>query len=124
MPAIWYEEQGLELEAFQHAAAAHDVERAERLMEGKGIPLHFRGAVTAILDWLASLPKTVLDARPALWVRYASLLLVNGQTTGVEEKLHAAEAALQGAEPDDTDPRPGRANCRRQGHVGAHAATR
>jgi LuxR family maltose regulon positive regulatory protein len=29
------------------------------------------------------------------------LLLVNGQTTGVEEKLKAAEAALQGAEPDD-----------------------
>src|SRR5262249_19281569 len=27
-------------------------------------------------------------------------LLVNGQTTGVEEKLQAAEAALQGAEPD------------------------
>jgi LuxR family transcriptional regulator, maltose regulon positive regulatory protein len=26
---------------------------------------------------------------------------VNGQTTGVEEKLQAAEAALQGAEPDD-----------------------
>jgi LuxR family maltose regulon positive regulatory protein len=97
----WYEEHDLELEAFQHAVAAHDVERAARLMEGKGIPRHFRGAVTALLDWLESLPKTVLDARPSLWVRYASLLLVNGQTTGVEEKLQAAEAALRGAEPDD-----------------------
>ena len=67
----WYEDNGLELEAFQHAAAANDVERAERLIEGKGMPLHFRGAVAAILDWLASLPKTVLDARPSLWVRYA-----------------------------------------------------
>jgi LuxR family maltose regulon positive regulatory protein len=57
--------------------------------------------VTAILDWLESLPATVLNARPSLRVRYASLLLVNGQTTGVEEKLQAAEAALQGAEPDD-----------------------
>ncbi len=97
----WYEEHGLEIEAFYHAAAAHDIERAARLIEGKGIPLHFRGAVTAILDWLESLPKTVLDARPWLWWRYASLLLVNGQTTGVEEKLQAAEAALQGAESDD-----------------------
>jgi hypothetical protein len=35
-----------------------------------------------------------LDARPSLWWRYAALLLVGGQTTGVEEKLHAAEAAL------------------------------
>jgi LuxR family transcriptional regulator, maltose regulon positive regulatory protein len=97
----WYEDQGLEVEAFQHAAAAQDIERAERLLEGKGIPLHLRGAVTTILDWLGSLPKTVLDARPSLWVKYGSILLVNGHTTGVEEKLQAGEAALQGREEDD-----------------------
>jgi LuxR family transcriptional regulator, maltose regulon positive regulatory protein len=90
----WYEDNGLELEAFHHAAAANDVERAERLIEGNRIPRHYRGAVTTILDWLSSLPTTVLDARPSLWWRYGSLLLVNGQTTGVEEKLNAAEAAL------------------------------
>jgi len=98
----WYEEHGLELEAFHHAAAAQDIERAERLIQGKSIPLHFRGAVTTILNWLASLPTSVLNARPWLWWRYASLLLVNGQTTGVEEKLDAAEAALQYADADDT----------------------
>jgi LuxR family maltose regulon positive regulatory protein len=97
----WYEDHDLELEAFHHAAAAHDVERAERLMEGKGMPQHFRGAVAPVLHWLESLPTTVLNARPSLWVRSATLLLVNGQTTGVEEKLQGAEAALQGAEPDD-----------------------
>jgi LuxR family transcriptional regulator, maltose regulon positive regulatory protein len=32
-----------------------------------------------------------------LWVRYASAILVGGQTTGVEEKLQAAEAALAAA---------------------------
>ncbi len=96
----WYEDNGLELEAFQHAAAANDIERAERLIDGKGLHLHFRGAAATILDWLASLPTTVLDAKPSLWVRYASLLLVTGQTTGVEQKLQAAEAALQGAELD------------------------
>jgi len=103
--SIWYEDNGLELEAFHHAAAANDIERAERLMEGGGMPLHFRGVVTTILDWLASLPTTVLDARPSLLVRSATLSLVTGQTTGVEEKLQAAEAALaaalQGAEPDN-----------------------
>src|SRR5204863_7382297 len=62
--SLWYEDHGLEIEAFHHAAAAHDVERAEHLMEGKGIPLHFRGAVIALLDWLGSLPTTVLNARP------------------------------------------------------------
>ena len=78
--SLWYEDHGLEMEAFHHAAAAHDVERAARLIEGKGMPLHFRGAVTPVLDWLESLPTTVLDARPALWVTYASVLLVTGQT--------------------------------------------
>ncbi len=99
--SAWYEEHGLAIEAFQHAVAANDIERAELLVEGKGIPLHLLGAVTAILDWLESLPTTVLNARPSLWVRYASLLLVSGKTTGVEEKLKAAEVALQGTEPDD-----------------------
>lgn len=97
----WYEANGLEIEAFHHAAAANDLDRAERLLEGNGIPRHFRGTVTAILDWLESLPTTVLNSRPSLWWRHASLLLVNGHTTGVEERLQAAEAALQGTEADD-----------------------
>lgn len=90
----WYEDNGLELEAFHHAAAANDVERAERLIKGGEIPLHFRGAAGVILNWLGTLPKAVLDARPSLWWRYAMVLLVDGQTIGVEEKLQAAEAAL------------------------------
>ena len=92
----WYEDYGLDIEAFQHAAAANDVERAERLIDGKRLQLHFRG-VAAELDWLKSLPNTVLDARPSLWVKYASALLVSGQSTGVEEKLQAAEAVLAAA---------------------------
>ena len=98
----WYEEHDLAMEAFQHAVAAQDVERAARLVEGKGMPLHYRGAVAPVLHWLESLPTTVLDARPALWVRSASLLLMTGQTTGVEEKLQAAEAAMPRIELNDT----------------------
>jgi LuxR family maltose regulon positive regulatory protein len=98
----WYEEHGQELEAFHHAAAANDVARAERLIEGKGMPLHFRGAVAPVLNWLASLPSTVLEAWPSLLTAYASVLLVTGQARGAEQKLLAAEKALQGAEPDDT----------------------
>src|SRR6266699_2728990 len=99
--SLWYEDHGLSIEAFQHAAAANDVARAERLIEGEGMPLHFRGAAAPVLHWLESLPKTVLDVRPSLWVMYASTLLFGGQHTAVEEKLQAAEAALQEAEPDD-----------------------
>jgi LuxR family maltose regulon positive regulatory protein len=97
----WCEDNGLELEAFHHAAAGNDIERAERLIEGKGIPLTFRGASVPVMNWLGSLPKTVLDARPSLWVMYASTLLFSGKNTAVEQKLQAAEAALQSTEPDD-----------------------
>jgi len=103
----WYENNGLAFEAFHHATAANDVERAERLIGSKEMDLQFRSVVMPILDWLASLPKPVLDARPRLWVRSANLALMAGQTTGVEEKLQAAEAvfvaqtALQDAKPDD-----------------------
>ena len=96
----WYEENGLEVEAFRHAAAANDVERAERLIEGKGVPLYFRGTVAPVLKWLESLPKTELDARPSLWVMYASVLLLIDHTA-VEQRLQAAEAALRGTEPND-----------------------
>src|SRR6266700_3322453 len=99
--SVWYEDHGLSIEAFHHAAAANDVARAERLIEGEGMPLQFRGAVAPVLNWLESLPKTALDARPSLWVTYASTLLFSGKNTAVEQKLQAAEAALAAAVPDD-----------------------
>ncbi|HEY3059308.1 MAG TPA: LuxR C-terminal-related transcriptional regulator [Chloroflexota bacterium] len=97
----WYEDTGLEIEAFLHAAAANDVERAERLVEGHGVPLQYRGAGVRVLKWLESLPTTVLDARPSLWVTYATALFFSGRHTAVEQKLQAAEAALRGTEQDD-----------------------
>ena len=100
--SVWYEDNGLEIEAFHHAAAADDVERAARLVEGKEMPLHFRGAVAPVLSWLESLPAEELDARPSLLVTYASALTMAMQPiSGIEEKLQAAEAILQRAELDD-----------------------
>lgn len=103
----WYEDNGLTFEAFRHATAANDVERAERLIESEAIGLHYRSVAMPVLEWLASLPKPVLDTRPRLWVRSATLALMSGQTRGVEEKLQAAEAVfnaqttLQNTKPDD-----------------------
>ncbi len=99
----WYEEHGLELEAFHHAVAAHDIDRAARLMEGKEMSLPFLGAVAPMLAFLESLSTAELDARPSLWVVYASTVLFVGQNaSAIEEKLQAAEVALQGMEPDRT----------------------
>ena len=93
--STWYEEQGLEIEAFQHAAAANDIERTARLVEGEGMPLLFKGAMVPVLNWLRSLPEAAFDGRPSLLVMYASALTFVGQAAGAEEKLQAAEAALQ-----------------------------
>jgi LuxR family maltose regulon positive regulatory protein len=98
----WYEDNGLDVEAFEHAAAANDFERAERLMEGKGVPLQYRGAMTPVVNWLESLSAEVMDARPSLWVAFASALTMVGKPVdGIEAILRSAEAALQNAEPDD-----------------------
>jgi LuxR family transcriptional regulator, maltose regulon positive regulatory protein len=97
----WYEDHGLEIEAFHHATAANDVERAERLIEGQELPFQFRGAGAPVLHWLESLPTSELDARPVLWVSYATALFFCGRHTAVEPKLRAAEAAMHGTKPDD-----------------------
>ena len=83
--SAWHETNHLLFEAFQHAAAADDLERAERLIESRGMGLHYHSVATAILDWLDALPPAALDARPLLRVRSATLALMAGRTTGVEE---------------------------------------
>ena len=98
----WYEDNDLEIEAFEHAAAANDIERAERLMEGDGMPLQFRGAMTPVLNWLEALPAELMDSRPSLWVTYASTLTMIGKpVASIEEILQAAENALQNTQSDD-----------------------
>ncbi len=97
----WCEDHGLNMDAFQHAAAANDIERAERLVKQEAMPLYLLPVVTTVINWLDSLPKTVLDARPWLWVRSATSALMAGQTIGVEEKLQAAERAMRCADLDD-----------------------
>ncbi|MGF9696887.1 LuxR C-terminal-related transcriptional regulator [Paenibacillus sp. MABNR03] len=96
----WYENQGIQIEAFRHAVESADIERAARLIEGNGMPLHLRGAADISLKWLESMPAAELDARPALWVMYGSVLLITGKPTHVETKLRAAETALEGVEQD------------------------
>ena len=118
--SVWYENHRLEIEAFQHAAAANDVERAERLMEGKGIPLYVRGALVPALNWLESLPKIELDKRPRLWLMYARALTTAGQSSGVEEKLQAAETSFARCRVELGNPGHARQYCQQPGHPGVH----
>ncbi|MFI5260087.1 MAG: LuxR C-terminal-related transcriptional regulator [Candidatus Limnocylindrales bacterium] len=98
----WYEENGFDVEAFRHAAAGHDTDRAEVLIKGKGLPLYMRGAIQPIIAWLSSLPDEVLEARPSLRYLYAVVLLASGRTAGIAEMLDAAETGLADR-PDDAE---------------------
>ncbi|KAA8756220.1 LuxR C-terminal-related transcriptional regulator [Paenibacillus sp. UASWS1643] len=101
--SIWFEKHQMELEAFNHAVAAADTYRASNLLEGKGMPLLFRGGVVPALQWLGSLSSAELDSIPSLWVMYAAALLVSGHMIDVEPKLQSAEQALQDMGPDQID---------------------
>jgi LuxR family maltose regulon positive regulatory protein len=101
----WYEANGLLLEAYHHAVAANDVDRAAFLVEGNGMPLHFRGAVTPVLSWLAALPTHELDAHPNLWITYASALLFTGQLNGIEPKAESGGGRILPADPTDAETR-------------------
>ncbi|MCU0463771.1 MAG: LuxR family transcriptional regulator, partial [Anaerolineae bacterium] len=96
----WFEANGLDAEAFQHAVASGDIDHTTRLVEGDGMPLIFRGVVAPVLMWLDGLPKPELDARPVLWVLYASAMLFDSKLAAAEPLLQAAEAALHGASDD------------------------
>ena len=92
----WYEAHDLLTEAFGHAAAAGDLDAAERLLDGGGTPLAYRGAPAPVVRWLASLPASVLNMRPALWVAFASAGMISGEPMhGIEARLNAAETALR-----------------------------
>lgn len=91
----WCEDNGFELEAFRHAAAGHDIERAERLIKGYGPSLQIRDAFAAAGTWISALPVETLNARPSLRISYAQVLLASGRTAGFEEMLATAEATLQ-----------------------------
>jgi LuxR family transcriptional regulator, maltose regulon positive regulatory protein len=93
----WYEASGQYLEAFKYAAAAGDLDRAERLISSRDMPIHSREALVPILDWLTSLPAAALEGRPTLRLRTATMSLIAGRTAGVEEALAAAERGLREA---------------------------
>jgi LuxR family maltose regulon positive regulatory protein len=90
----WYEEQGMEVEAFHQATLANDLHNAMRLIEGNGMPLYFRGLTAPVVLWLSSLTPKVLNSYPFLWVAFSWSLLFSGQPGLIEEKLAGAEAAL------------------------------
>ncbi len=97
----WYEAHGQPVEAFQHALAAGDIDRAIRLIDGEGMPLYFRGDMAPVVQALQGLSNSVLDKHPRLWVMLAWSLMVSGYPDQMAVKLQGAELALQRCVDDD-----------------------
>lgn len=94
----WFEQQGWYLEAFQQALAAGDIDLAARRVEGDTLPLHLRGEVMPVLNWLTTLAEPEKQARPGLWIMQASALMMMGHLEPIEPCLQSAEQALQGTD--------------------------
>ncbi|MEO0563566.1 MAG: AAA family ATPase, partial [Chloroflexota bacterium] len=99
--SLWFEDNAFELEAFQHAADAGDINRMIHLVERGHTPLYLRGYAVTVLSWLRSLASETRDNRPILWVMTAWVLWITHQSPKVEPILQKAEVALAQRPPDD-----------------------
>ncbi len=94
--SAWYEANDDLAEAFQHALAAGDFERAARLAETawQGMERNFQTA--AWLGWVKKLPNTAICSRPWLCVHIGWAYSDMGELEPSETYLQNAERALAG----------------------------
>jgi LuxR family maltose regulon positive regulatory protein len=92
--SAWHEQQGLTVEAVNHALVAADFDRAARLVEQNSRTMWQRGEVTTLQSWLAALPPDIRRARPQLSLAKAWAAFAASQIAVVEASLLEAEAAM------------------------------
>ena len=93
--SIWYEQNGDESEAIDHALAAEDFERVADLVE-LALPTLSRERREATLRrWLKVLPDELLRVRPVLNIGFVGALVSGGEMEGVERRLRDAEGWLE-----------------------------
>src|SRR5262249_33731918 len=99
--SAWYEQQGLVVEAVQHALAAQEWEGAARLVEEHALLLILRGQLHTVLGWLTTFPEAVMQQRPVLCILHGVSLMQTNQVAAAEARLQDAEHGLQPDTPDD-----------------------
>jgi LuxR family maltose regulon positive regulatory protein len=99
--SLWYERQGLTIEAVDHALAAGDFEYAASLIEPIGMGVMLPGQIHTLLGWLKLLPETLLQTQPALSLIYAAALHLDNQIEAVEARLQTAEQWVRPDTPPD-----------------------
>jgi LuxR family maltose regulon positive regulatory protein len=97
----WYEQDGQMFDAFHHALAADDFNRAALLAESawQGMERNFQ--TLAWLGWIKKLPDAVVCSRPWLCVQIGWAYSDVGELDPSETYLQHAERALTGMEAQD-----------------------
>jgi len=95
----WYETNGDESEAFQHAIAAGDFSRATRLAETCWQRMYYGFQPAGWLGWVKQLPEELIRARPVLCTQIAWALMDAHEVDASESRLRDAERCL--ADPSD-----------------------
>jgi LuxR family maltose regulon positive regulatory protein len=91
----WYERNGFTDEAIEHALCAEDFVRAAQLIEERAEAIWERGEHTKLRRWLDRLPVELVLTKPHLCILQAWDLFTNGQLDAAEQRLQAAEKALE-----------------------------
>ena len=92
----WHEEEGLPADAVNYALAAHDWERAVRLISAQSGQMIAAGDMGRLIEWIGAMPQNVLPANPALHTVYATSLLTVGSVDAAEAAVNDLETMSQG----------------------------
>ena len=95
--SAWYEVDGDLAEAFSHALAAKDFDRAARLAEAAWPDMDHSFQTTAWLGWVSRLPDAAVRSRPGLCFQLGSAYSDAGDAVTSEVHLRNAEHALAGS---------------------------
>ena len=96
--AKWFQQNGLYVEAIEHALSGNDDHLAADIVESQALSLLKVGSLTTLLGWLNQLPRSIVDQRPKLGIASAWVHLLTGKLESIEAYLSAAEKSL-----DDLD---------------------
>jgi LuxR family maltose regulon positive regulatory protein len=93
--AAWYEQNGFEVEAVNHALAAKDFERVASMVEKAAHTIIFTGRVNILRDWLETLPEASFHTHPRLAFYLFWIDLLQGKADLSEQAIQEKEALLK-----------------------------
>ncbi len=97
----WYKQQGFVVEAIEHAAQAHSVDRVVALLQEHGLACILEKEIPGlILEWLQTLPAALVEAHPHLCLLHAMCYIYLYRNDAALPWLQRAQTGLQADKPD------------------------